>query len=385
MFKRQLILPANPKESFFLWGPRQTGKSSLLKKSYPAAFLIDLLKTDQYIKYLSKPSLLREELLALKLDHSQPVIIDEIQKVPLLLDEVHWLIENQALHFALCGSSARKVRKGHANLLGGRAVRYELYGLVFPELGLEWDLSRLLNIGYLPRHYLSENATELLRAYINDYLKEEIAVEGLARNLSTFSEFLRVAALSDTELINFSNIASEVGISSPTVKEYFQILEDTLLGSFLPAYRDTPKRKVTAASKFYFFDVGVVNLLAKRGVLSVGGELFGKALENYIYHEIRAHARYKKLYYEIAYWRHTSDREVDFILGAGEVAVEVKASQVADSKRLKGLRAIQDDLPGIKKRILVCLVDQDRRTEDGIDILTPKTFLERLWAGEIIA
>lgn len=383
MFLRYLHLPEQVVTSFFLWGPRQIGKTNLLRACYPRAMFVDLLKTDNYIRYLAKPSLLREELLALQ-DPKPFVIIDEIQKVPLLLNEIHWLIENEGLCFGLCGSSARKLRHGHANLLGGRAIRYELYGLTFPELQDQWDLKKLLNQGYLPRHFLSTTPYELIRAYVNDYLKEEIAAEGLTRHLGSFSDFLRVAAFSDTELINFSNIASECGVSSPTVREYFQILEDTLLGCFVQAYRNKAKRKINTAPKFYFFDVGVVNFLAKRSELLLEGELVGKALENYIFHEIQAYRSYSAKYYELAYWRQGQVYEVDFILGEGAVAIEVKSSMKIDSKRLKNLRRIVETLPDLKRRIMVAQIPVARRTEDGIDILPVDIFLKQLWDGQVI-
>lgn len=204
------------------------------------------------------------------------------------MDQVHWLIENRGLRFALCGSSARKVKRGAANLLGGRATRYELFGLTAGELGSSFDLNRMLNVGYLPRIYEASRPTRLLDAYVADYLKEEVAAEGLVRNLPTFSEFLDVAALCDGEIVNFSNIARECGVSSHTTKNHFQILEDTLLRRWLPAYRKRPKRRVIGAPKFYFVDVGVVNRLARRGELKPGSELYGKAFENWVFHELTA-------------------------------------------------------------------------------------------------
>ena len=382
MFKRSLRLPASGTENFFLWGPRQTGKTSLLRETYPDAIWIDLLKTDLYVRYTTRPSLLREELLARA--GAKLAIIDEIQKVPQLLDEVHWLIENTKCRFGLCGSSARKVRRGAANLLGGRAVRHELFGLVSHEIGHEFDLVRMLNHGYLPRHYLSETPGRLLRSYVQDYLKEEIAAEGLVRSLPSFAGFLEAAVLSDGQLINHANIARECGVSLPGVKGYFQILEDTLLGRYLPAYVKRPKRRVIASPKFYFADVGMVNHLAKRGRLVPGGELFGKALENWVFHELCAHREYSESYYDLAYWRLASGIEADFILGDMDVAIEVKATSHPTSDHLRGLREIARDQKKIRLRILVCLEDRPRRTEDGIDILPAAVFTRRLWKGGLI-
>src|SRR5262245_4223118 len=226
MLRRFLSLPARPSESFFLWGPRQTGKSSLLRATYPDAHWLDLLKTEEFIRYSTRPSLLREELLAAP--RPPVVVIDEVQKVRGLLDEVHWLIENRGFRFAMCGSSARRVRRDQANLLGGRAVRYELFGLVSAEIGASFDLARILNHGYLPRHYLSERPQPLLAAYVNDYLKEEIAAEGLVRNLPAFAGFLAAASLSDGDIVNAANVARECGVSKPTAIAHFEILVDTL-------------------------------------------------------------------------------------------------------------------------------------------------------------
>jgi len=386
MIKRKLQLPAKPEESFFLWGPRQSGKSMLLKADYPDAIWYDLLKTDLFVRLLEKPSLLREELLyAQAKGNFNFVVIDEIQKIPALLDEVHWLIENAGFVFGLCGSSARKVRRGHANLLGGRAVRYELFGFVSEELGSQFDLVRMINHGYLPRHYLSASCERLVRSYVNDYLKEEIAAEALVRNLPAFSDFLTAAALSDTELVNYATIARDCGISGPAVKEYFQILTDTMLGRFLDAYRKRPKRRVIGAPKFYFSDVGVVNYLAKRGKIAPGSELFGKAFENWVFHELCAHRAYRGADYDLSYWRLASGIEVDWIVGDMEVAVEAKSSARITSGHLQGLRELMKDHPKLKRRVVVSLEDRARQTEDDIEILPYAVFVKQLWANALIS
>ena len=385
MIRRKLQLPAKPKESFFLWGPRQSGKSMLLGATYPDAVWYDLLKTDLYVRLLEKPSLLREELLYAQGEKKAGfAVIDEVQKIPALLDEVHWLIENAGFVFGLCGSSARKVRRGHANLLGGRAVRYELFGFVSEEIGPGFDLVRMINQGYLPRHYLSASYARLVRSYINDYLKEEIGAEALVRSLPVFSSFLSAAALSDTQLVKYSTIARECGVSAPAVKEYFQILIDTMLGRFLDAYRKRPKRRVIGASKFYFSDVGVVNHLAKRGRLTPGSELFGKAFENWVFHELSAHRVYSDLYYDLRYWRLASGIEVDFVVNDMELAIETKSSPRIHSDHLRGLREIIKDHPKLKRRIVVSLEERARKTEDGIEILPYSVFIKQLWAGVII-
>ena len=372
-------LPPAGSETFFLWGPRQTGKSTLLRHSYRQAIWIDLLKAEEYRRYLQQPELLGQELT--DKDRGRQIVIDEIQKVPALLDEAHWLFENRGFQFALCGSSARKVKRGAANLLGGRAVRYELHGLVASELGHEFELNRMLNNGYLPRIYASPRARQLLDAYIADYLKEEVAAEGLVRNLPVFSEFLNIAALTDTGLVNFSNIARECGVSSHTVKAYFGILEDTLLGRWLPAYRKRPKRRVIGAPKFYFADVGMVNRLARRGTLQPGSELFGKAFENWIFHELVAYNAYADADAVISYWRLPSGIEVDFIVNDMQLAIEAKSSTRITNDHLKGLRNVALDHSEVKRRIVVCLEEKTRRTDDGIEVLPVSTFVKSLSQG----
>ena len=375
MFTRGLRLPAAGHETFFLWGPRQTGKTTLLQQTYPGATWIDLLKADEYRRYIERPELLREELQLRP--RSGQVVIDEVQKVPALLDEVHWLHEHRKIRFALCGSSARKVRRGAANLLGGRAVRYELLGLTATEVGTDLDLVRLLNHGYLPTHYESDRPERLLASYVGDYLKEEVAAEGLVRNLPVFSAFLNAAALSDGDLVNFANIARDCGVSGPTVKGHFEILEDTLLGRWLPAFTKRPKRRVIAAPKFYFSDVGVVNYLAKRGTLQPGSELFGKAFENWVLHELRAGNAYNETRADLSCWRLASGIEVDFIIGNMAVAIEAKATGRITTDHLKGLRHLHEDHPGAR-RAVVCLEPKRRTTGDGIEILPAGTFVEEL-------
>ena len=381
MFKRNLQLPPLGAETFFLWGPRQTGKTTLLKSAYPDAFWIDLLKADEYRRYLTNPEYLRQELLW---QEGRPfVVIDEIQKVPALLDEVHGLHENRGINFALCGSSARKVKKDGVNLLGGRAISYELFGLVSSEIGEDWDLLRVINYGYLPRIYLASRPERMIRSYVADYLKQEIAAEGLVRNLPVFSRFLDNAALADAELVNFSTIARDCGVSGQTVKGYFDILVDTLLGRWLPAYTRRTKRRVISSPKFYFTDVGIVNFLTKRGKLQPGSELFGKAFENWCFHEICAYNSYMELFTELTYWRLASGIEVDFIINDMEIGLESKATQNVRPDYLKDLRALKQEYPQIKKRYLICLEDKPRKTDDGIDILPATIFAKKLWQKEI--
>ena len=384
MFSRNLQLPPSGEESFFLWGPRQTGKTTLLRERYPGCRWIDLLKSDEYIHYSRNPERLRMEIEAEGPNPERQIIIDEVQRVPELLNEVHWLIENHRLNFALCGSSARKVRHGGANLLGGRAFRYFMHGLTAGELGTEFELDRLLNHGYLPRAYESKQPRRLLEAYVADYLEQEIAAEGLVRRLPVFARFLDAAAFSDGDNVNFTNIASDCGVSSNTVRGYFEILDDTLLGRWLPAYRQRPKRRTVKSSKFYFADVGVVNRLTRRGTLVAGSEQYGKAFENWVHHELSACISYKNLDARLNYWKLASGIEVDFLLDDLSIAIEAKSSSNIGNQHLKGLRALAIDYPEISHRVVVCREQRARLTEDGILILPAERFVERLWSGDLI-
>ncbi len=385
MLQRLLELPPAGSETFFLWGPRQTGKSTLLGQSYPDSRWLDLLKNDVFLRYATRPELLRLEIEEEGADGGQQIVIDEIQKIPALLDEVHWLIENRGLHFALCGSSARKVRRGAANLLGGRAVRYELHGLISAELGEAFDLDRILNWGYLPRIYQASRPRRLLAAYVADYLRDEILAEGLVRNLPIFAGSLDAAALSDGSHVNSSNIARECGVSSPTAKGYFGILEDTQIGRWLPAYRKRQKRRVLRSPKFCFSDVGIVNRLARRGAIVPGSELYGRAFENQVFHELTSFVGYRDIEVELTHWRLPSGIEVDFVVGAMQVAIAAKATKKVTKRHLKGLRMLAEEHPHVGRRVVVCLESRAWRTRDGISILPATTFARRLWDGALIS
>lgn len=366
-------------ESCFFWGPRQSGKSTLLKKVFPKTPYYDLLLSDEFERLTRRPSLLREELLAHAVQ--TPVIIDEVQKIPHLLDEIQWLIVNKKIQFILCGSSARKLKRGSGNLLGGRALRYELYPLVSQEIP-DFNLLRALNHGLLPRHYLAQDPVPMHRAYLGDYLKEEIAAEALTRNVQAFARFLEVAAFSNGSVVNFNNIARECGVSAPTAREYFQILEDTLLARFVPSFQKRMKRRVVQAAKFYLFDVGVANTLLKRGSIEEGSEAFGHAFEHLIFHELRSHSHYSGAEYPLAYWRTTSGFEVDFILGDREVAIEVKGVTEVHPHHLKSMRVFRDEYKP-KKTIIVSL-DKKIRVMDGVTIMPWRVFLRDLWSGAIV-
>ena len=378
MFVRRQVFEGAGNESLFLWGARQTGKSTLLKSLYPDALWFDLLKTDLYRRYLSDPVQFREAVLADKA--GRVVIVDEIQKVPALLDEIHWLMENSGTRFILSGSSARKILRSGVNLLGGRALRYELYPLVSSEIP-DFDLERALNNGLLPRHYLSDSPRRLLDAYVGNYLRDEIVAESRIRNIEAFSRFLEAAAFSNGEMVNHTNIAADCGVSHNTVREYFQILEDTLIGRFLPSFQKRPKRRVVASPKFYYFDLGVANSLLRRRI-EMGGESMGHAFEHFIFQELHAHSRYTGSGYPIAFWRTSSGIEVDFILGDHQVAVEVKSTGNVQPRHLKGLKAFAEEYR-VGTSILVCNEPIERRI-GAIQILPWKVFLSRLWDGGLI-
>ena len=378
----EIALPKG--QSAFLWGPRKTGKTTFLKTAFPDSTVYDLLQTDLLLEYTKRPSLLRERLLAAEPKRlKEPIIIDEVQKVPQLLDEIHWLIENKGLRFILCGSSARKLKRGKANLLGGRAWRYEMRPLISAELG-ELDLLKALNRGMLPAHYLQEEYRKSLRAYVRDYLKEEVFDEGLTRNIPAFSRFFDAVGYSHGELTNYANIARDCGVDAKTVKEYYQILVDTLLGTMIePFSRRQDRQVISKAGKFYLFDVGVAGAIIQRRIPQEKGEQFGKAFEHFILMEILAHRSYRELDYDLNFWRTKSGLEVDFILGHGEVAIEVKGSSRIDSSDLRPLKAfIQEYRPA--KAFVVCN-ERLPRVHEGIRILPWREFLKMLWAGAVIS
>jgi predicted AAA+ superfamily ATPase len=371
-------------QSAFLWGPSKTGKTTYLRASYPESMIYDLLQTDLFLDLAKRPYLLREQILAANPKRlKDPVIIDEVQKIPQLLDEVHWLIENKRFRFILCGSSARKLKRGKANLLGGRAWRYEMHPLISVEVD-DLNLLRALNRGMLPLHYLQEEYRKSLQAYVQDYLKEEVFDEGLTRNIPAFSRFFDAMGYSHGELTNYSNIARDCGVDAKTVKEYYQILVDTLLGTMIEPYKRRQERQViTKAGKFYLFDVGVAGAITRRHIAYERGEEFGKAFEHFMLMEILAHRSYKELGYEVNFWRLKSGLEVNFVLGRGQVAIEVKGSSRIDSADLRPLKVfIQEYRP--KKALVVCN-ELHPRVHEEIAILPWRHFLKMLWNGEVIS
>ena len=365
------ILKGLQNKSCFLFGPRQTGKTSLIKNTLREYRYYNLLKTDVFLKLSRSPQRLHEEIT----DNDKIVIIDEIQKLPILLDEVHYLIEEKGIHFLLTGSSARKLRNKGVNLLGGRARTRRLHPFIYRELNEEFNLLKALDTGLIPSIYFSDAPYEDLEAYTGSYLKEEIAAEAIVRNVPAFSRFLTVAGLCNGKMINYSNIGSDAEVPKSTVQEYFQILRDTLLGDDLPAWKKSLKRKPVSTSKFYFFDIGVVRFLQNRQGLKMQSPEFGEAFESYIYHEIKAYCDYKGSC-DLRYWRSTSGFEVDFILNE-KTAIEVKGKANIAIKDFKGLRSLKEE-EILKNYILVSLEDTPRKIDD-IQILPWEEFIKNLW------
>lgn len=375
-------------QSAFLWGARKTGKSTYLKAHFPGSITYDLLKTDVFASLSASPFLLREQITALADAKKRlPIIIDEVQKVPALLDEVHWLIENENIQFILCGSSARKLKRVGANLLGGRAWRYHFYPLLYDEIP-KFDLLKALNHGLVPSHYLSSNPQKSLEAYVADYLIEEIQNEGVVQNLPKFVSFLDSMGFNNGEMIIYSNIARDCGVDSKTVQAYFQILVDTFLGYYvLPYYKKIGRDIITKTPKFYLFDVGVATYLRRITINELKGKEAGHAFEHYIFMELIAYAHFSEKRFEINYWRTKSGLEVDFILSRGAVAIEVKIAQQVQKAELKGLLAFMEEHSPVKAMV----VSQDPaarliKLENGSSILVKpwREFLTDLWAGEIL-
>lgn len=366
-------------ESVFLFGARQTGKTTLLKKQFPNAIYFDLLQTDVLNRFRQRPALLRESLE--QANEGALVIIDEIQQIPELLNEIHWLITNKQIRFILCGSSARKLKRQGVNTLGGRAVPQYLFPFVSREIP-DFNIDRAVNNGMIPRHYMKENPTSLLKAYVGVYLREEIQAESLVRNLTGFSRFLEIAAMTDGEMVNYLNIASDCGVSANTVKEYFQILEDTLVGYMIPAFTKKAKRKVVQSPRFYLFDVGVTNYLLGRTNLRRGTTDYGHAFEHVVIQELVAYLNYTDNPNKLSYWRTYTQVEVDVILGDAKVAIEIKSAEEVLPKHLKGLKSFADEHPDCR-RIIVSL-DRFNRIVDGIEHLYVYDFFKKLWSHDII-
>jgi uncharacterized protein len=360
------------RKSCFLFGPRQTGKSMLIRHEYPQAKKYNLLESGTYRDLNHRPEKIRLELGA----NDKFIVIDEIQKIPSLLDEVHLMIEEHGVRFLLTGSSSRSLKKKGVNLLAGRALSKKLHPFVYPELKNDFDLKRACQFGLIPSIYRSNDPWNDLKAYTDDYLKEEIAAEAIVRNIGAFTRFLEIAAISSGQLVNYTNLGADAQVHPNTVREHYQVLKDTLIASELKPFRKTLKRKSLATSKIYFFDIGLVRRIQGRKSLSFKSPEFGEAFEHFIFHELKSYCDYNQVE-NLNYWRTTSNFEVDFILNE-DTAIEVKAKSSVAKKDLKGLQALKDEK--LMRQYIMVTMTEKESIVDGVRILPWKIFLDELWA-----
>ena len=379
---RRLDLAADLRSrSVFLFGPRQTGKTTWLRRCFPDAPWFNLLHGEVFLRLAREPGRLRAELAA-RGPASGPVIIDEIQKLPSLLDDVHDLIESRGLRFVLAASSPVKLRRGGVNLLGGRARTRVLFPFVSAEVP-DWDLLRAVNVGGIPSIHLSSDPLEDLRAYCGNYLRLEVQAEGLVRGIEPFSRFLAAAAASRGQPIVFERLAADAAVPPRTVREYFQVLEDTLLATLLQPFSPrSARRKPVSHAKLYFFDPGVANALAGVTRVEPGSTAFGPALEQLVFCELRAWLAYARDPRPLTFWRTADGSEVDFVVGEA-AAIEVKAAGTVTRRDLRGLRRLAEEMP-LRHRIVVCR-ESAARVVDGIRILPIEDFLRALWRGDLLA
>jgi len=363
------------KKSLFLLGPRATGKSYLIRQQLPNVPVIDLLNNRFFLQLSAAPWELEQFI-----EGQSVVVIDEVQRIPDLLNEVHRLIETKQIRFLLTGSSARKLRHKGINLLAGRAWEARLFPFTSSEIP-NFSLSRYLQYGGLPPVYLSDDPEEELYAYTETYLNMEIQAEALVRKIPAFTRFLRTAALTSGQLLNFSSVANDAGVPVSTVREYYQILEDTLIGFLLPAWSKSIKRKAIHAAKFYFFDVGIKNVLGNIKSLDPGSDQYGYAFEHFIAQELRAYLSYRRIREPLSYWQAKNGQEVDFIIG-DDIAIEVKTAARLSTKHLKGLRALEEEKICKKYYLISC--DPAPQKTGNIEALHWQDFLQRLWLDKIL-
>ena len=363
------------RRSCFLFGPRQTGKSTLIRQQLATLPTYNLLDEALFVRLLRHPGLIREALTP----ETEAVVIDEIQRLPALLNEVHLMIEEHGVRFFLTGSSARSLRRKGVNLLGGRARAHTLHPFVRRELGVRFDLARALEFGLLPGIYFSDAPTEDLAAYAGNYVREEVAAEASVRNIGAFGRFLTVAALAHGEMVNFVNLASDSQVPPSTVREYYAILKDTFIAHELPAFAETAKRKAITTAKYYLFDIGLARHLQGRAGLAPGTPEYGSAFESYVFQEIKAYCDYHRLQTP-CYWRSKSGFEVDFVFE--RVAVETKAKAVVGARDLRGLRALREE--GLFEHYILASMEPRARLVDGIRILPWQVFIDELWDGALV-
>lgn len=363
------------KKSILLLGPRRTGKSSFMDHQIKADKTFNLLEADLFIKLSKNPALIRQTIES----EDKLIAIDEIQKMPLLMDEVHLMIEKFKVKFLLSGSSARKLKRTHTGLMAGRAKSFQLFPFVSAELP-KFNLNNVLKYGLLPPVYFSKEPWDELKNYVSDYLKEEILAEALSRNISNFSRFLNASALANTEILNFESVGNDSQVSAKTVRDYYQVLEDTLIGRMIEPFKVKSKRKMVMKGKFYFFDIGVVNAISDQKTIPENSVIFGKNFEHFIFLELFAYSYYFKDKLPITFWKTHSGFEVDFIVG-DELAIEVKSSKMVCDKHLSGLKAIENDHK-FSRRIVVSR-DSLKRKIGKIEIYPYQEFLKELWSHKL--
>lgn len=362
------------RRSCLLFGPRQTGKSTLIRQQLAGLPVYNLLDQSLFLRLSRNPALIREALTP----ETSAIVIDEIQRMPELLNEVQLMIEEHRIRFFLTGSSARSLRRRGVNLLGGRIRSRRLHPFVRTELGTRFELHRALEYGLLPPIYFSDSPAEDLAAYAGDYLKEEVAAEALVRNVGAFSRFLEVAALAHGEMINFTNMANDAQVPVSTVREYYEILRDTLIAHEVPAFAETSKRKAISTAKYYLFDIGLARHLQGRTGLAPGTPEYGSAFESFVFQEIKAFCDYHRLDTP-GYWRSKSNIEVDFVIG--NLAVEVKAKRVVGKRDMRGLVALREE--DLFDQYIVVSMESTPRIVDDIRIMPWATFLDELWRGKL--
>jgi predicted AAA+ superfamily ATPase len=372
------LAPLLAMKSFFLFGPRATGKTTLIRQQLAKkATIIDLLDSRYFLRLSSAPHELESIIAATPADI---IVIDEIQRIPELLNEIHRLIESQNLTFLLTGSSARKLRRGKANLLAGRVWNARLFPLIYLEVA-DFNLERYLYYGGLPAVYLSEYPEEELDAYVNTYLKEEILAEGLIRRLPPFSRFLKTIALANGEMINFTKLANDCQVPPSTVTEYVGLLEDTLIGFLLPAWTESRKRKAIKTGKFFFFDPGITHMLAGTRTLDRNSNLYRKSFEQFICMELRAYLSYRRKKIPLTYWRSKNGHEVDFLMGT-RTAIEVKATKKVSRNDLKGLKYLKEE--DVFQNFILVSQDPISTLTDNILTLPYQKFLSGLWKDKFV-
>jgi predicted AAA+ superfamily ATPase len=379
MYQRQIDLNALlKKKSLFLFGARSTGKSFWIRKTLDSKTMsIDLLNSDLYMRLTESPSLLGKMILA---ENKKQIVIDEIQRIPELLNEIHKLIEEKGLRFLMTGSSARKLKRTHANMLGGRATMAHFFPLSFSEIP-KFNLQKYLTYGGLPRVYSSKDPLNELDSYLSTYIEQEIKIEANIRNLPPFHRFLKTAALCNAELLNYANISNDTGVPASTVKEYYSVLEDSLIGYLLEPWTESKKRKAIQTSKFYFFDPGVCHYIAGINSLDRNSDLWGKSFEHFILMELKAYISYRQKRHKIFFWRSVNKQEVDFIVG-DKIAIEVKSTKKVSSKHFAGLSALHEE-GKIEKFFLISDDPINRREEDFINVIHWEDFLKRLWSNKL--